>query len=81
MFLLFGGYRGRRGKIFLAIRLGLLAVFLVAVLAFHAHGTTLDVLQGARFLVLIALVGSIVLARRRRSLSGGDGDSTSGGSS
>jgi hypothetical protein len=74
MFLLFGGYRGRRGKIFLTIRLGLLAVFLVAVLAFHAHGTTLEVLQGARFLVLIALVGSIVLARRRRDLPDGEAD-------
>jgi hypothetical protein len=74
MFLLFGGYRGRRGKIFLAVRLGLLAVFLIAVFAFHAHGTTLEIIQGARFLVLIALVGSIILARRSRRAPDADID-------
>jgi hypothetical protein len=65
MFLLFGLRRGRRGRIYVAARLGLLAAFLVAVFVFHAHGTTRDILQGARVVLLVALLGSGWLARRR----------------
>jgi hypothetical protein len=56
---------GRRGPLLYA-RLALLAVFLIAVFVFHAHGTTLHVLQVLRFAVLIALIASAVVIRRRR---------------
>ena len=46
-------------------RIALLAVFLLAVFVFHAHGTTLHVLQVLRFAVLIALVASALVIRRR----------------
>ena len=59
-------FRGRHGKKFLAARLALIAVFLVVLLAFHPHGTALDIVQGARILVLVALVGSAWYLRRRR---------------
>ena len=57
----FGG-----GRYFMAARIGLLAVFLLAVFVFHAHGTTLQVLQGLRVAVFVALVASAVVLRRRR---------------
>lgn len=50
----------------MAARIGLLAVFLLAVFVFHAHGTTLHVLQFVRIGVLVALVASAVVLRRRR---------------
>ena len=63
MFLLFG-FRGRYGRIFFVARLALLLAFLVVVFAFHPHGTTLDVLQAVRFVLLIALLGSAWFMRR-----------------
>jgi hypothetical protein len=36
------------------------------VFVFHAHGTTLHVLQVVRFAVLIALIASALVIRRRR---------------
>jgi hypothetical protein len=57
---------GGRGRYFMIARLGLLAVLLLAVFVFHAHGTTLRVLQFVRLAVLVALVGSALVARRRR---------------
>ena len=67
MFLLFGSRRGRRGRVYLAIRLVLVVAFLVAVFAFHAHGTTLVILQVARVALLAAVLGTAWLARRRRA--------------
>jgi uncharacterized membrane protein YqjE len=58
--------RGRHGKIFLAARLALVAVFLIIVFAFHPHGTALDIVQAARITLLVALVGSAWYVRRRR---------------
>jgi hypothetical protein len=55
---------GRRGPMLYA-RIALLAVFLLAVFVFHAHGTTLHVLQVLRFAVLIAIVASALVIRRR----------------
>lgn len=50
----------------LAARLALVAVFLIIVFAFHPHGTALDIVQGARIALLVALVGSAWYFRRRR---------------
>jgi hypothetical protein len=58
---------GGRNRYFMAARIGLLLVFVLAVFVFHAHGTTLRVLQVVRIAVLIAIVASAVVARRRRS--------------
>jgi hypothetical protein len=55
-----------RGRFFVA-RIALLAVFLIALFVFHAHGRTLEILQGARFVLLIALVASAWVIRRRRT--------------
>jgi hypothetical protein len=66
MFFLFGPRGGQRWRLFLAARVLLLVVFLVAVFAFHAHGTTLAVLQVARVGLLVVLLGSGWAARRRR---------------
>jgi uncharacterized membrane protein YqjE len=64
---MFFGFRGgRHGRIILIARLALLAVFLLIVFAFHPHGTTLEIVQGARILILVALVGSAWMLRRRR---------------
>jgi hypothetical protein len=69
--------RGRHGKILLAARLALIAVFLIIVLAFHPHGTALDIVQGARIAILVALVGSAWYLRRRQpSESADQSDST-----
>jgi hypothetical protein len=54
------------GRYFMAARIALLAVFLVAVFVFHAHGTTLHVIQVLRIVLLVALVGSALILRRRR---------------
>jgi len=53
--------------VYLAVRLALLVAFLIAVFAFHAHGTTLEILQVARVALLVALLGTAWLARRRRT--------------
>ncbi len=50
----------------MAARIALLGVFLLAVFVFHAHGTTLRVLQVVRFVLLVALVASAWVVRRRR---------------
>ena len=63
MFLLFGGRRFR------AARIALVAAFLIVFFAFHPHGTTLDVLQAVRVLLLLALVGAAWLGRRSRNAS------------
>jgi hypothetical protein len=69
--------RGRHGKIFLAARLALVAVFLIIVLAFHPHGTALDIVQAARVTILVALLGSAWYLRRRPPAERGDeNDST-----
>lgn len=57
---------GRGNRYFVAARIALLAVLLLALYVFHAHGRTLEILQGARFVLLIALVASAVVIRRRR---------------
>jgi hypothetical protein len=57
--------RGSRG--FLVARIALLVALVVAVFVFHAHGRTLEILQGARFILLIALIASALLIRRRRT--------------
>jgi hypothetical protein len=67
MFLLFRSRRGRRGRVYIAVRLVLVVAFLVAVFAFHAHGTTLVILQVARVALLVAVLGTAWLARRRRA--------------
>ena len=61
------GSRGRHGKKFLAARVALIAVFLVILLAFHPHGTALDIVQAARIVLLVALLGSAWYLRRRGS--------------
>ena len=58
---------GGGNRYLVAARIGLLLVFLVALYVFHAHGRTLEVLQGVRFILLIALVASAVMIRRRRN--------------
>ncbi len=50
----------------MAARVALLAVLLLAVFVFHAHGSTLRVLQVVRFVLLVALVASALVVRRRR---------------
>jgi hypothetical protein len=65
MFLLWGG-RGRHWRWFLGARIALIVVFLIAVFAFHAHGTTLAVIQVVRVVLLVALIGTAAAARRRR---------------
>jgi hypothetical protein len=57
----FGG-----GRYFMAARIALLAVFVLVVFVFHAHGTTLEVVQVLRIVLLVALVGSALILRRRR---------------
>jgi hypothetical protein len=57
---------GGRGRYFMAARIGLLAVFLLAVFVFHAHGSTLRVLQVVRLVLLVALFASAMVFRRRR---------------
>jgi predicted lysophospholipase L1 biosynthesis ABC-type transport system permease subunit len=59
--------RGRRGRIYFAARLALFVAFLIVVFAFHPHGTTLDIVQAVRFVLLVALIGTAWLARRRQS--------------
>jgi Mn2+/Fe2+ NRAMP family transporter len=59
---LFGG-RSRR---FLVARIAIIVAFLIILFAFHPHGTTLDVVQGVRVVLLVALVGAGFMARRRR---------------
>ena len=46
---------GRGNRYFLVARIALLVAVLVALYVFHAHGRTLEILQGARFILLIAL--------------------------
>ena len=50
----------------MAARIGLLAVFLLAVFVFHTHGSTLRVIQVMRVVLLVALVASALVFRRRR---------------
>jgi uncharacterized membrane protein YqjE len=57
---------GRGNRLFLVARIALLVVFLIALFVFHAHGRTLEVLQGARFILVIALIASAWVIRRRR---------------
>lgn len=57
--------RGPHGKKFLIARLALIGVFLIIVLAFHPHGTARDVVNGARIVLLVALIGSAWYLRRR----------------
>lgn len=54
------------------IRLGLLAVLLVATFVFHIRGTTLVELRIARLVLLVALVGGfgLISRRRRRGVAG-----------
>ena len=65
MFMLFGFRGGRHGRKFLIARVAIIAVFLVIVFAFHPHGTTLDIVQGVRFVLIAALIGSAIVLRRR----------------
>ena len=64
--------RGPHGKKFLIARLALIGVFLIIVFAFHPHGTALDVVQGARVVLLVALIGSAWYLRRRQQRTPAD---------
>jgi uncharacterized membrane protein YqjE len=66
MFLLFGG-GGRRGRTLLFARLTILVLFLIVVAAFHPHGTALDIVQGVRIALVIALIALAFVGRRRRA--------------
>jgi lysylphosphatidylglycerol synthetase-like protein (DUF2156 family) len=66
VFLLFGRGRGPHARVYLAVRLALVVVFLIVVFAFHPHGTTLDIVQAVRFVLLVAVIGTAWLARRRQ---------------
>ena len=57
---------GRGNPYFRVARIGLLVAVLVALYVFHARGRTLEILQGARLVLLVVLVASAVLIRRRR---------------
>ena len=57
---------GGGNRYFLAARIALLVLVLLALFVFHAHGRTLEILQGARFILLIALIASAWVIRRRR---------------
>jgi hypothetical protein len=57
---------GRRGGFFMAARIAILAILLLAVFVFHAHGSTLRVLQVLRLVLLVALFASAFVFRRRR---------------
>ncbi len=65
MFLLFGG--GRRNRPLLYARLAVVVVFLVVVAAFHPHGTALDIVQGVRIALVVALIALAFVGRRRRA--------------
>lgn len=62
---LFGFGAGRYTKHLIAARVALVAAFLILVFAFHPHGTTLDIVQGVRFLLLLTIIGITVYFRRR----------------
>lgn len=62
---LFGFGAGRYTKHLIAARVALLAAFLILVFAFHPHGTTLDIVQAVRFLLLLTIIGITVYFRRR----------------
>jgi uncharacterized membrane protein YqjE len=47
-------------------RIVLLVAFLIVVFAFHPHGTTLDIVQVVRVVLLVALIGLAWRGRRRR---------------
>ena len=64
--------RGPHGKKFLIARLALIGLFLIVVFAFHPHGTALDIVQGARIALLVALVGSAWYLRRREQAKPAD---------
>jgi hypothetical protein len=68
---LFGGGSRR----FLIARLAIIVVFLVILLGFHPHGTTRDVVVGARVALVAALIGVGFIARRRRRGAAPDSDS------
>ena len=57
---------GRGNRFLFVVRIALLVVVLVALFVFHAHGRTLEVLQGVRLVLLIALIASAWVIRRRR---------------
>ncbi len=59
---------GRRafGQRNIAVRLVFLVVFLVAVLAFHASGSTLVFLRVARLVLVVAIIGGLGMWRRSR---------------
>ncbi len=60
-------YRRGGRRQFLYVRLALLAVVLVAALAFHASGQTLVLVRVARYAVIAVLVlGAGAFQRRRR---------------
>jgi len=73
MFFLFGGGSRR----FLIARLVIVVVFLVILLGFHPHGTTRDVVVGARVALVATLIGLGFFARRKRrnAVRGGDSNS------
>lgn len=57
------------------IRFAFLAALLVAVLVFHASGTTLVVMRVARYVLIVLLVlGAGLIRRRRASRMPGSGD-------
>ncbi len=59
-------YRRGGGRQFLYVRLALLAVVLVAALAFHASGRTLIVVRIARYAVIAVLILGVGAFQRRR---------------
>ena len=54
---------GRRFRKLMYLRVALLAAVLVAVLVFHAHGSTLAVFQVVRIALLVLIL--LAVARRR----------------
>jgi hypothetical protein len=58
---------GRGNRYFMVARIALLAVLLLAVFVFHAHGTTLRVLQVLRIVLFVALLAFAWVIRRRRT--------------
>jgi uncharacterized membrane protein YqjE len=65
---LFGFGGARRGRYFVAARLAIIIAFVLVFFVFHPHGTTLDILQGIRVALVVALVAGAWAFRRRRRI-------------
>lgn len=63
---------GGRSRKLILIRVGFLAVLLVATFVFHLSGTALVEMRIARLALLVALVAGLGLISRRRSRNAAD---------